>query len=94
MFTAPLKGIYAFSSSILTSAGKYEEVMIVRNVVNFCNVFSGDMDFWGPGFNMAITELEVGDAVWVKVHGQFHATGTTINGGWTTFSGFLLYETE
>lgn len=94
MFTAPLKGIYAFYSSILASSGKSLEARIVRNGNEFCNLYAGDMDFWGPGFNMAIIELEVGDAVWVKIHDKYHGAGVTVDGPWTSFSGFLLYETE
>ncbi|XP_061192820.1 uncharacterized protein LOC133201034 [Saccostrea echinata] len=66
MFTATVKGIYAFYASILSAAGKSVEVEIVRNSIVFCSLFSGDMDFWGPGFNMAIIELNVGDAVWSR----------------------------
>jgi hypothetical protein len=94
MFTAPLKGIYAFSSSVLTMAGKYLEAAIIRNGNPFCNLYAGDMDFFGPGFNMALIELDVGDTVWVKIHDKYHDTGVRVDGPWTTFSGFLLYETE
>ncbi|XP_062606579.1 uncharacterized protein LOC134268356 [Saccostrea cucullata] len=94
MFTAPIKGIYAFFSSVLTLPGKSLEAQIVKNGNAFCNLYAGNTNFFGPGFNMAIIELEVGDAVWVKIHDKYHDTGITLDGAWTTFSGILLNETE
>ncbi|XP_062584682.1 complement C1q tumor necrosis factor-related protein 3-like [Saccostrea cucullata] len=93
MFTATVKGIYAFYVSILTGAGKSMEVEVVRNNLNICYVYSGDMDFWGPGFNMAVADLNVGDAVWVKVS-TWHDSGLLVDSRFTSFSGFLLYETD
>jgi hypothetical protein len=94
MFTAPVRGIYAFYSSLLTGAGKSMELEIVHNGSVFCRLYSGDMNFWGPGFNMAIIELNVGDTVWVRVNVFAHDAGVTIDSRFTSFSGFLLYETQ
>ena len=94
MFTAPVKGIYAFFATVLTFSGKSLESQIVRNGRMLCNIYSGDNTFDGSGSNMAITHLEVGDAVWVKIHDIYHDTGVTVDGPFTTFSGFLLYETD
>ena len=94
MFTAPVKGIYAFFATVLTFSGKSLESQIVRNGRMLCNIYSGDNTFDGSGSNMAITYLEVGDAVWVRIHDIYHDTGVTVDGPFTTFSGFLLYETD
>lgn len=94
MFTSTVRGIYAFYGSLLTGAGKYLEAEIVRNGNAFCGLYSGDKDFWAPGFNMATIELNVGDAVWVRVDDVYHDAGVLVDSRFTSFSGYLLYETE
>lgn len=91
-FTAPVKGIYVFFANFLTFLGKKLEALIVRNGVNFCNIYAGDGTGYGSGSNMAVVALEVGDVVWVKAH--VHDTGVHLDGPWTSFSGFLLYDTS
>ncbi|XP_061180206.1 heavy metal-binding protein HIP-like [Saccostrea echinata] len=94
MFTAPVKGIYAFFGTVLTFSGKSLESEIVQNGNGICRIYSGDDSFDGSGSNMAIIQLEVGDVVWMRIHDRFHDTGVSVDGPWTTFSGFLLYEME
>lgn len=91
-FTAPVKGIYVFFANFLTFLGKKLEALIVRNGVNFCNIYASDGTGYGSGSNMAVVALEVGDVVWVKAH--VHDTGVHLDGPWTSFSGFLLYDTS
>lgn len=91
-FTAPVKGIYVFFANVLTFLGKKLEALIVRNDVNFCNIYAGDGTGYGSGSNMAVVALEVGDVVWVKVH--VHDSGVHLDGPWTSFSGFLLFDTS
>lgn len=91
-FTAPVKGIYVFFANVLTFLGKKLEALIVRNGVNFCNIYAGDGTGYGSGSNMAVVALEVGDVVWVKVH--VHDPDVHLDGPWTSFSGFLLYDTS
>lgn len=62
-FTATVKGIYVFFANFLTFLGKKLEALIVRNGVNFCNIYAGDGTGYRSRSNMAVVALEVDDVV-------------------------------
>lgn len=92
LFVTPVKGVYVFFATIVTLTGKYTESQIVRNGNNIGNIFSAGTTTYGTGSIMTVTNLELGDAVWVRVAGPLHDRGT-VDEGFTQFSGFLLFET-
>ncbi|XP_078312958.1 complement C1q and tumor necrosis factor-related protein 9-like [Crassostrea virginica] len=92
LFVTPVKGVYVFFATVVTLTGKYTESQIVRNGNNIGNIFSAGTTTYGTGSIMTVTNLELGDAVWVRVAGPLHDRGT-VDGGFTQFSGFLLFET-
>uniref|UniRef100_K1QF78 Caprin-2 n=1 Tax=Magallana gigas TaxID=29159 RepID=K1QF78_MAGGI len=94
VFTPTTKGVYVLFSTITTNPGKRLEAAIVRNGHWLCNLFAGDITFFSPGSNMAVAALEIGDRVLVRIHDKFHDDGVTIDGAFSSFSGFLLYETD
>ena len=92
LFVTPVKGVYVFFATVLALPGKTVETQIVRNDNNLGNIFSSDTTTYGSGSNMVVTNLELGDAVWVRVLGPINDRGT-LDGGFSQFSGFLLFET-
>jgi len=89
-FTCVIPGVYIFSVSLLSFPTKYIQAVIVRNGNTLANIYSHNDTQFGPGFNMAIVRLEVGDRVWVQNFGDEHISGTILHAPFTTFSGFLL----
>lgn len=81
-------------STITTDPGKSLEAFIYRNGIGVCRVYSGDSTMYSAGSNMVILPLDVGDNVMMKIHEDFHETGVTIDGAFSSFSGYLLYETD
>nr|XP_011413770.2 complement C1q tumor necrosis factor-related protein 8 [Crassostrea gigas] len=94
VFTPTTKGVYVLFSTITTNPGKRLEAAIVRNGHWLCNLYAGDMTFFSPGSNMAVAALDIGDRVLVRIHDKYHDDGVTIDGAFSSFSGFLLYETD
>lgn len=91
LFVTPVKGVYVFFVTVVAIQEHAIESQIVRNGNNIGNIFSAGS--YGTGSNMAVTNLDLGDAVWVRVHDPGHGVQGTVDGGFTTFSGFLLFET-
>jgi len=94
IFRAPVKGIYAFFAYQLTGETKYLETVIVQNGREIAYTYSGTDNYDSSGSNMVVTQLELGDEVWVHVNGHHHDNGRVIVGLWTTFSGFLLHAIQ
>lgn len=94
VFIPNMKGVYALFATITTRTGKSLEAQIVWNGGGLCNIFAGDSAFPSPGSNMVLVALDVGDHVIVRIHNTYHDSGATIDGAFSTFSGFLLYETD
>lgn len=94
VFTPTTKGVYVLFANITTSPGKSLEAEIVKNGNVLCRIYSGDNTLYSPGSNMAVAALDIGDRILVRIHDHYHDDGVTIDGAFSTFSGFLLYETD
>ena len=93
LFQCSKPGYYVFFVHFLVLAQKRLEAEIVKNGNVIQRIFAGTNDVGnGPGSNLVIVHLNLGDRVWVKVHDKYHDTGDTLDGPWCTFAGFLLYS--
>lgn len=94
LFIAPTRGVYSFSSSILTglssSVGNtYTTVTLMKNSDTVANAYSTHHTNGGSqGFVSAIMQLEVGDEVYVKLRDPDNAVFRADM--LTGFSGFML----
>lgn len=91
-FKAPETGIYAFFSNIMSESGngnEYIETEIVKNGDQIAEMYSGGSALYDSTSNMAVTSLNEGDHVWVRVHGGW-SSNFAIHCCFSTFSGFLL----
>ena len=87
IFTAPVGGIYYFTSSTMSKDDIQTEITVNGNFTiarMFTGTHDGDFD---QGVNMGLVRLGVGDKVWVR---KTSVEGDDLFGDrWTTFSGFL-----
>lgn len=90
LFIAPVRGIYVFSVTILSSSGGHPriEVDLMKNDIVLVSAFAhGSIDH-DQGSVTVPVELDAGDEVWVQLE---YPDDTSIWGnGYTSFSGFLL----
>nr|XP_011425247.2 complement C1q tumor necrosis factor-related protein 3 [Crassostrea gigas] len=95
-FTAPVDGVYFFSWTTLSDAGKYFITEIVLNNIPIAyNRTDGRGRPNNSGFVMSSSNANIkmkkGDKVWIRTHynyGQFARGGD--RGEWCNFSGFKL----
>ncbi|XP_071170208.1 complement C1q-like protein 4 isoform X1 [Mytilus edulis] len=86
-FTAPVSGLYAFSTTIYSGSAKSIDCEIVKNGQNL-----GSLHAPAPGYSSStlnvVIYLNVGDMVWVRHTGS---TPQELNANdYSTFSGFLI----
>nr|XP_034307441.1 complement C1q tumor necrosis factor-related protein 3 [Crassostrea gigas] len=89
IFTAPLDGIFSFTWTILTTAGKY---FVTEIVLNGQKVALNQTDGRGhDGYPMSTSHANIkmkkGDKVWIRTNGT---SGQHAHGGWCYFSGAKL----
>lgn len=92
IFTAPSDGIYSFTWTILTPAGKHFVNDIVRNGETIARNFTDGRsrrDGYAMSTSYANIKMKTGDKAWIRTHnnsGQFaHGSGE-----WCFFSGLKL----
>lgn len=92
IFTAPVAGIYHFSTTAMAVGNEHVHLMMVKNGNEIARLYTSSTDF-ETGVAVAIVGMSKGDTVWVKhffdgdvqhVHGR----------GYTSLSGFLIAQTE
>lgn len=94
VFIAPQEGVYVFFSNIMSEASSdltYIETEIVKNGDQLAEMYSGAQQAFDSSSNMAVTKLNKGDHVWVRVHGSW-SNNFKIHCCFSTFSGFLIGE--
>lgn len=84
-FTAPLKGLYVFSCTVMAVYEHHIAVMLVKNghVIAYSHSsFSG----WESGAISVVLAMEKGDKAWIRrKHGD-----RLIQGKYNLFSGYLI----
>ena len=92
-FKAPEAGIYVFFANIMSESGggnEYIETEIVKNGgEQLAEMYSGGSALFDSTSNMAVTSLDEGDVVWVRVHGGF-SSNFAIHCCFSSFSGFVI----
>jgi hypothetical protein len=90
IFTAPRDGIYSFTWTILTAAGRYfySEIVINGNVIgyNHADGVSGSRQNESSS-TTAVIRMKKQDKVWIRTHGS---DGKYAYSTWSSFSGFQL----
>ncbi|XP_069131904.1 uncharacterized protein [Argopecten irradians] len=90
-FQCKMAGAYVFNVHLLVTPGKYFNALLVKNGSTVGYVYAGGQSgTYDHGGNTIILELNEGDAVWVQ-NSQDVQQGATLDSGYTSFSGFLLY---
>ncbi|XP_052797724.1 complement C1q-like protein 4 [Mya arenaria] len=92
VFVCPLRGVYAFQSSLMADYHKHIETQLVKEGKVLAHMYAAGSTAghgFDQGYNSAVTRCEAGEHVWVKLRG---ASGTTVVAdGFSTFSGYLLW---
>ncbi|XP_060601770.1 heavy metal-binding protein HIP-like [Ruditapes philippinarum] len=92
VFTAPVAGIYVFTTSIMTISGR-KICEVVVNGVSKAQVYTHGDGHYDHGAQTVIVNLKKGDDVAIQI--VEHNLDNTIHGEsppYTTFSGFLLQQ--
>ncbi|XP_060608025.1 uncharacterized protein LOC132760136 [Ruditapes philippinarum] len=95
IFQAPLKGVYVFTMTLMVVPrhSEYLDIVVDGNLINQIFADASSVDDFISTTKQWVLDLNVGSEVWIRtstyenkgeIHGKMH----------TTFSGFLLFETE
>jgi hypothetical protein len=95
IFQAPLKGIYVFTMTLMVVPrhSEYLDIVVDGNFINQIFADASSVDDVISTTKQWVLDLNAGSEVWIRtstyenrgeIHGAMH----------TTFSGFLLFETE
>lgn len=84
-FTAPLKGLYVLSCTVMAVNGHNIVVALVKNGQNMMLAYSSTTA-WETGAISVALALKKGDKVWIRRIGH----GRYINGTYNLFSGYLI----
>ncbi|XP_052104492.1 complement C1q-like protein 3 [Mytilus californianus] len=87
IFTAPIAGVYQFSYTVMSDTGKYLAVYLSHNNKKQQSIWLKDTTH-DTGSNNIILNLQKGDKVKVKSHGNY----TIYSDGnlYSSFSGYLI----
>uniref|UniRef100_A0A8W8MTP0 C1q domain-containing protein n=1 Tax=Magallana gigas TaxID=29159 RepID=A0A8W8MTP0_MAGGI len=84
-FTAPLKGLYFLSCTVMAVNGHSIAVMMVKNGQPMAYAYSNPSAY-DTGAISVVLALKKGDKVWIR---RFHS-GRHIHGDYNLFSGYLV----
>ncbi|OWF40283.1 Collagen alpha-1(VIII) chain [Mizuhopecten yessoensis] len=90
VFTCDIPGLYVFHLTITIYGDTNVELFFTKNGQYMHNFYLANKEFLSSGSPTALIQLDQGDTVWIKSD-QYHSTGDLIYGGFSYFSGFLLY---
>ena len=91
-FTAPVSGVYVFTTSLLAFGTTSHHAKLVKNGQELARIDFNDADSFDDSSQTVIVELVKGDGIAVQ---NADYTGMVFFGyNYSTFSGFLLYEYE
>lgn len=60
IFTAPVTGVYEFTTAVLNAGGKHTGLEIVKNGQSMTKVESGDSNYYTMGTNAVALQLDIG----------------------------------
>ncbi|KAJ8306996.1 hypothetical protein KUTeg_015080 [Tegillarca granosa] len=87
-FTAPVAGIYHFTTTVMAYGDENVHIQIVKNGNEIARGYTSSIDF-ETSVAVVIVQMAAGDRVWVRHF--FDTTTPHIHGlGYTSFSGFLI----
>ena len=86
-FTAPLKGLYLFSCTIMADRGSYLHIEIVKNGKRIGAVHS-NTSHWDQGSQTVVVGLRKGDHVWTRQY--YLGRHLHDNVGYNMFTGVLI----
>ncbi|XP_073729253.1 complement C1q-like protein 3 [Misgurnus anguillicaudatus] len=89
IFTAPVKGVYYFRFYAHSHAGTKMAVILYKNDVHQCSVFSVKPVTNGNASNGVVLTLEPGDQVYTKLLDKTWVYDDQMS--YTSFSGFLIF---
>lgn len=84
-FTAPLKGLYVFSCTVMAVNGHNISVVLVKNGQKMM-LANSSHSAWETGAISAVLVLNKGDTIWIRRY----AYGRYIYGNYNIFSGYLI----
>lgn len=88
IFTAPYRGLYSFSCSLMSHSSNYVNLEMVKNGIPVFAIFSAAHTF--PQSSQTIyLVLNQGDHIWMQNHNTFQAKLQT---GYNVFSGIFIRE--
>ena len=91
VFTCRVPGLYVFYVHTLAEPGKHLETTISKNLHIMAYTYAFDKEYFSSGSNMAVMDLQKGDTVLIRSHGDQHDhVGSVIDASYTSFSGFLI----
>lgn len=94
-FTCPVTGVYTFQTALMSQANTISITEIVKEGVQLVHAHAEARaagTYFDQGFNSVVTKCNKGESVWVR---NFKHFGTDVySERYTTFTGFLLWETE
>lgn len=67
IFTAPVHGLYEFTTAILVPGGKHTGMEIVKNGMSVAKTQSGDSSYYTMGTNVVALDLKAGKIRYTKI---------------------------
>ncbi|XP_063431467.1 complement C1q-like protein 3 [Mytilus trossulus] len=89
IYTAPKRGVYYFSSSVMSQYDKTLRVFLCKNNRRIVAVFTGYSDTNMATLNMVL-ELKKGDTVYIKQDGPQKYIYSESQSNYNMFSGYLI----
>ncbi|XP_053374972.1 cerebellin-3-like [Mercenaria mercenaria] len=91
IFTCPVTGIYTFQTATTSTLNGALHAEIVKEGNQLVQAHAEPGGNYNQGFNSIITKCDKGEKVWVRIDRY----GNAVNSDkFTTFSGFLLWESK
>lgn len=84
-FTAPIKGLYVFSCTVMAESEHYIAAMMVKNGHVMAYIHS-NLTAWETGAISVVLAMKKGDKVWIR---RYHGN-RLIHGKYNLFSGYLI----
>lgn len=84
-FTAPMKGLYLFTCSVMAVGDKYIAVTMVKNGKWTAYAHSSS-SVWESGAMSVVLALKKGDKIWIQ---RYHGD-RLLHGSYNMFSGYLI----